>query len=129
MIDTIIFDLDGILIDSKKVHYNALNLAIKKAGIDHRISLEDHLNIFDGLPTIKKLEILNKKKVFHKKLNNKIINLKNKFTKKVLEKEIKYDPNLIKLLKKLKKKFKIGIATNAIQGTLDLSIKKLRIKK
>jgi len=129
MIDTIIFDLDGILIDSKKVHYDALNLAIKKVGIDHRISLEDHLNIFDGLPTIKKLEILNKKKVFHKKLNNKIINLKNKFTKKVLEKEIKYDPNLIKLLKKLKKKFKIGIATNAIQSTLDLSIKKLRIKK
>ena len=46
MIDTIIFDLDGILIDSKKVHYNALNLAIKKAGIDHQISLEDHLNRF-----------------------------------------------------------------------------------
>ena len=53
MIDTIIFDLDGILIDSKKVHYNALNLAIKKAGINYQISMEDHLNIFDGLPTIK----------------------------------------------------------------------------
>ena len=82
MIDTIIFDLDGILIDSKKVHYNALNLAIKKAGINYQISMEDHLNIFDGLPTFKKLEILNKKKIIPNRLNKKIINFKNKFTKK-----------------------------------------------
>ena len=129
MIDTIIFDLDGILIDSKKVHYNALNLAIKKAGINYQISMEDHLNIFDGLPTFKKLEILNKKKIIPNRLNKKIINFKNKFTKKVLEKEIKYDPELVKLFERLRKKFKIGIATNAIQSTLELSIKKLKIKK
>ena len=129
MIDTIIFDLDGILIDSKKAHYDALNLAIKKAGINYQVSFEDHLNIFDGLPTKKKLEILNKKKIINKKLNKKIIDLKNKFTKKNLEKKIKYDPNLINLFKRLKKKFKIGIATNAIQSTLDLSIKQLGIKK
>ena len=91
----------------KKVHYNALNLAIKKAGINYQISMEDHLNIFDGLPTIKKLEILNKKKIIPNRLNKKIINFKNKFTKKVLEKEIKYDPELVKLFERLRKKFKI----------------------
>ena len=72
---------------------------------------------------------MNKKKIIPNRLNKKIINFKNKFTKKVLEKEIKYDPELVKLFERLRKKFKIGIATNAIQSTLELSIKKLKIKK
>ena len=33
------------------------------------------------------------------------------------------------MFKRLSKKYKLGIATNAIQSTLDLTLKKLKIKK
>ncbi|WP_440672732.1 HAD family hydrolase, partial [Candidatus Pelagibacter sp. HIMB1715] len=57
MIKLIIFDLDGVLVDTKKIHFDALNLALEKYE-DIKISYEDHVKIFDGLPTSKKLNIL-----------------------------------------------------------------------
>ena len=66
MIDTIIFDLDGVLINSKNIHFSALNQALEKVKANYQISYEDHLKIFDGLPTDKKLEILNKKNLLTK---------------------------------------------------------------
>ena len=47
MIDTIIFDLDGVLIVSKDIHFNALNKSIKKTGINYQINYTDHLNKFE----------------------------------------------------------------------------------
>ena len=48
MYDLIIFDLDGVLIDSKEVHFNALNNALSEVGKEYVISKEDHLKIYDG---------------------------------------------------------------------------------
>ena len=60
MIKIIIFDLDGVLVDTKKIHFEALNLALKKYNYNE-ITFEDHVKIFDGLPTNEKLKILNKR--------------------------------------------------------------------
>ena len=74
MIKVIIFDLDGVLVDTKKIHFEALNLALKKFG-SNEITFEDHVKIFDGLPTNEKLKILNQKNKLPKKNFSKI----NKF--------------------------------------------------
>ena len=67
MIKLIIFDLDGVLVDTKPLHYFALNKALKKIE-NYEISKDDHSNIFDGLPTKEKLKILLKEKLnFRKK--------------------------------------------------------------
>jgi HAD superfamily hydrolase (TIGR01509 family) len=129
MIDTIIFDLDGVLIVSKDIHFNALNKSIKKTGINYQINYTDHLNKFDGLPTITKLEILNKENLVNKKYNKKIILEKKKITKKEISSNLKYNKKIFEMFQKLSKKYKLGIATNAIQDTLDQSIKKLKLKK
>ncbi len=34
MIKVIIFDLDGVLVDTKLIHFEALNLALKKYNFD-----------------------------------------------------------------------------------------------
>ena len=57
MIKTIIFDLDGVLIESKEIHYKALNAALPA---DFRIGYEEHLSTYDGLPTKQKLQIMSK---------------------------------------------------------------------
>ena len=53
----VIFDLDGVLIDSTRLHFDALNEALRLHG-EAPISWADNLSIYDGLPTKKKLEIL-----------------------------------------------------------------------
>ena len=55
----VIFDLDGVLIDSKDYHYEALNQAL---GDEYVISREEHVSIYDGLPTKAKLELLTRNK-------------------------------------------------------------------
>ncbi len=62
MIKLIIFDLDGVLIDTKNIHYESLNNAIEKYQSECVISWEEHLGKFDGLKTNQKLEILTKEK-------------------------------------------------------------------
>ena len=73
MIKVIIFDLDGVLVDTKIIHFEALNLALKKFKFDE-INSDDHNKIFDGLPTIEKLKILNKRSNLSKKYFSKINN-------------------------------------------------------
>jgi len=129
MIDTIIFDLDGVLINSKNIHFESLNRALSHNKLKYQISYEDHLQSFDGLPTSKKLEILNKKKLVPKRLNKKIKLKKNQLTRKLLKEYLTFDKKIYSLFQKLSKKYKIGIATNAIEETLQIAIKKLRIGK
>ena len=70
MIKLIIFDLDGVLVDTKPLHFYALNKSLKLIE-NYEISLDDHLNLFDGLPTKEKLKILLKKKRSRKKILTK----------------------------------------------------------
>ena len=51
----VIFDLDGVLVEAKEIHFEALNKALGKK---FKISLEEHLSMYDGLKTNDKLELL-----------------------------------------------------------------------
>lgn len=56
MIKAVLFDMDGVLIDAKDWHYEALNRAL--GHFSYTISRESHLSTFDGLPTRQKLKML-----------------------------------------------------------------------
>jgi HAD superfamily hydrolase (TIGR01509 family) len=53
----VIFDLDGVLFESRDMHFKTLNRALVEYGYPP-ISPEDHLARFNGLPTTLKLEML-----------------------------------------------------------------------
>ena len=68
MIKLVLFDLDGVLVDTKQMHFDALNQALEKN--DYLpITLNEHLLRFDGLTTDQKLDILeipdNEKRKIH----------------------------------------------------------------
>ena len=88
-IKAVIFDLDGVLVDTKKIHFDALNIALKSIKFE-QISFKDHVNIFDGLPTLEKLKILRKKKGLNKKFFPKVQRIKQIETQKLLSKNLKY---------------------------------------
>lgn len=54
----VIFDLDGVLLDSRDLHYDALNEALRKVDEKYLITREEHLSKYDGLNTTKKLKML-----------------------------------------------------------------------
>ena len=122
----LIFDLDGVLVNTKKIHYEALNIALLKIGYKE-ISYNDHLNIYDGLPTTRKLEILTKNGSIEKKSYKKIKALKQEATIKLLNKNIKFNNKIYRTFQKLSKDYKISLATNAVKKTLEICIKKLKL--
>jgi beta-phosphoglucomutase len=66
-IKAILFDMDGVLIDAKDWHYESLNDALRLFGME--INYEEHLAIYDGLPTRKKLQILSRTRGLPEKLH------------------------------------------------------------
>lgn len=129
MIKGIIFDLDGVLVDTKDLHFITLNKALKKSNAKNIISYNDHVNIYDGLPTGEKIRILNQKKIISKKMNKVVMMNKQKFTLQLLKKKIKYNKDIYNIFSKMSKKYKLAIATNAVNETLDICVDILKIRK
>ncbi|NBW15352.1 MAG: HAD family hydrolase [Caulobacteraceae bacterium] len=120
----IIFDLDGVLINSREVHYESLNDALIELNI-LPISKEEHLSVYDGLPTTKKLNLLSKNKGVPTELHNKIWELKQEKTIKIFNK-LKEDVELISIFKSLKENnYKIAVASNSIRNTVKIILLKL----
>jgi len=130
MIKSIIFDLDGVLVETKDIHFHALNLSIKKiCKIDEAISYKDHLNKYDGLPTNEKLKILFKNKLSKKK-SVQISKYKQKITANLIRKKILYNKKIFKIFKSLYEKgYVICVASNAVKLTVNSCLKILKIKK
>ena len=124
----VIFDLDGVLINSKAYHYEALNLALESIDSKYVISKDEHLTTYDGLPTSNKLNKLSLNKKLPKKYHEKIWKLKQEYTANLLEKKIKADPELKNNFLKLRNKnFLIAVASNSIKKTIETVLIKLGI--
>jgi len=86
-IKAILFDMDGVLIDAKEWHYEALNQALKLFGCE--ISRFDHVHTFDGLPTKDKLELLGKVSYLPTELHEFINQLKQQYTMEIITQKCK----------------------------------------
>ena len=124
MIKLIIFDLDGTLIETRDMHYAALNKALVFYGFDE-ITYKDHIHKFNGLSTLTKLKLLNIPEDKHESINQK----KQEYTTEELVK-ITPDQNITNILSKIKNMgIKICIASNSVRNTVALVIKQLGISE
>ena len=121
MIKLIIFDLDGVLVSTKDIHYLSLNKALSNLDSKYEISLIDHHEKYDGLPTYRKLKMLTEYKNLSTDFYDQINRDKQKYTFELIRKLTKKDDRLIEVLKKLKMDgFKIYVASNSIRETVKL---------
>ncbi len=118
-IRAILFDMDGVLVDAKEWHYEALNQALALFGME--INRYDHLVTYDGLPTKKKLEMLSMERGLSKRLHGFINEMKQKFTLDYIH--TKCAPLFCHeyALSRLKKEgYYIGVCSNSMRQTVSL---------
>ena len=121
----VIFDLDGVLIDSRDMHYDALNRALAKVDEKYVITREEHLSVFDGLPTTRKLELLTEKKGLPVVEYDTIWQDKQTATLDIFS-ELKPDYELMHYFQQLKEKgYSIAVASNSVRNTVKLVLLRL----
>lgn len=119
----VIFDLDGVLIDSRELHFNVLNQALANVSNKYVISKKEHLSKYDGLSTRQKLVKLTKEKNLPENTYEEIWLNKQNLTFKELDKVVVKSEKLIEICKYLKNnQFKIAVASNSIRKTIDIVI-------
>jgi beta-phosphoglucomutase-like phosphatase (HAD superfamily)/dTDP-glucose pyrophosphorylase len=123
----LIFDLDGVLVDSKELHFKALNLALAEQGPWFIISGAEQKTTYEGLTTRDKLEILNKTKGLAKDKFDEVWLSKQEHTAKLFD-GLGRDDELVAIFKRIKERgFKLAVVSNSIRQTLDVCLSGLGI--
>jgi HAD superfamily hydrolase (TIGR01509 family) len=114
-IKLIIFDLDGVLVEAKQIHYEALNKAL---GEKYSISWDEHLSIYDGLKTNQKLDMLTERKGLLINTHKQIWNNKQKYTLEALSnlqpnKQLQVCMDML-----ISDGYKLAVCSNSIRKTV-----------
>ena len=120
----VIFDLDGVLVEAKEIHYEALNEAL---GEKYIITWDEHLSRYDGLKTSQKLEMLTKDKGLPVELYEEVWMNKQKLTIEKLR-SLSQSEQLIECMSSLTNDgYKIAVCSNSIRKTVLTVLSKLGI--
>ena len=119
----VIFDLDGVLVEAKNIHYDALNEALG----EYAISWQEHLSTYDGLKTTQKLQMLTEQKGLPIEEHDVIWETKQHITLQKL-KELKPNQTLQSVMNALVEDgYKIAVCSNSIRKTVLTVLSKLGI--
>jgi HAD superfamily hydrolase (TIGR01509 family) len=123
MIKLVVFDLDGVLVEAKNIHFEALN----KALVQYAITWEEHLSIYDGLKTNQKLEMLHESKGLPKEYFKDIWEAKQKYTLEALSDLKESDQLKVCMSTLVASGYKIACCSNSIRKTVLTVLSKLGI--
>lgn len=123
MIKSVIFDMDGVLIDARDWHYEALNKALALFG--EQISKYDHLITFDGLPTKDKLNMLTLERKFPEGLHQFVNFMKQEYTMEIIFTKCKPSFYHQYALSRLKQEgYKMAVCSNSIKNSIQVMMEK-----
>lgn len=118
----VIFDLDGVLLDSRDLHYDALNEALRKVDEKYVISREEHLSKYDGLNTTKKLKMLTEDKGLPVQYYDQIWQDKQQATFDLIPTAY-FNKDAVDAMSVLKSRgWKIAVASNSIRETVKIAL-------
>lgn len=127
-IKAVIFDMDGVLIEAKDWHYEALNKALVLFG--YEINRYEHLTSYDGLPTSVKLKRLTLEKNLPDSLHPFINEMKQQYTINMIYNHCRPRFNHEYALSRLRKEgYRLVVASNSVRATIDLMMDKSRLQQ
>jgi HAD superfamily hydrolase (TIGR01509 family) len=125
MTKLIIFDLDGVLVEAKEIHYKTLNKALAEVDKKYMITEKEHLSTYDGLKTNQKLEMLTKNKGLDTIHYEQIWNRKQDLTIDAIS-ELKPNAHLIVVFKRLRDMgYKLACCSNSIRRSVLVMLSKI----
>jgi len=125
-IKAIIFDMDGVLIDAKEWHFEALNRALTLFGM--AISRYDHLVTYDGLPTKTKLRMLSLERGLPEALHGFINEMKQIYTMEVIYAKCKPVFHHQFALSRLKAEgYRMAVCSNSIRNTIAMMLERAEL--
>jgi beta-phosphoglucomutase len=128
MIKAIVFDMDGVLVDARDWHYQALNRALRVFG--YEIDRYDHLVTYDGLPTRRKLEILTRDGGLPHGLHAFINELKQIYTTELVQVHCKPSFQRQYALSRLKAEgYRLAVASNSVRKSVELFMEKSSLRQ
>lgn len=128
MIKAVIFDMDGVLVEAKDWHYEALNQALNLFGFN--ITRDEHLTTYDGLPTLQKLKMLTSQNGLPEGLHNFINEMKQIYTMERVHTRCK--PLFVHeyALSKLQRHgYRLAVASNSVANTVQAMMKYTHLER
>ena len=123
----ILFDLDGVITDTKHIHYQSLNDAISLFDEKYIITEQEHVSRYDGLKTRTKLDMLSKEKGLPQNAHQQIYDKKQDLTIYHFSK-IPTDERMRGIFKTLKDEgYLLGCCTNCIRRTALVALAKVGV--
>lgn len=123
MIKSILFDLDGVLVDATEWHYESLNEALREVSGFELAPLE-HREIFNALPTREKLRILVRQGRISEDDVERIFHLKQTYTYRIIEQKCEIDAEKIAMMRELSARYRLACVTNSIAKSTELMLRK-----
>jgi HAD superfamily hydrolase (TIGR01509 family) len=118
-IKAVLFDMDGVLIEAKDWHYEALNKALRLFG--YEITRAEHLSAYDGLPTKTKLKKLTIEKGLPENLHSFINDMKQQYTIEIIHNQCRPRFNHEFALSKLRANgYRMAVCSNSIRMTIEM---------
>jgi len=118
----VIFDLDGVLLDSRDLHFDSLNEALRKVDEKYVITREEHLSKYDGLNTTKKLKMLTEDKGLPVQYYDQIWGDKQKATFELIPNAYFNKEALLAMGVLKNRGWKIAVASNSIRETVKIAL-------
>ncbi|EDS5739616.1 HAD family hydrolase [Lelliottia wanjuensis] len=117
----VIFDMDGVLIDAREWHYQALNQALMLFGLT--ISRSEHLGEFDGLPTREKLRRLTLRNGLPSSLHAFINEMKQRYTMQLIGQHCWPVFEHQHALASLRREgYQLAVASNSIRDSIEMML-------
>ena len=120
--------MDGVLVDARELHYQALNRALASVGDEFVITRKEHLSTYDGLPTTKKLQMLSANKGLSVDTHDLVWKLKQEFTEDIVSSEMIYDERMRGILTKLREEgYTLCVASNSIRNSVKMILVRIGV--
>ncbi|MDK2357688.1 HAD family phosphatase [Citrobacter freundii] len=117
-IRAVVFDMDGVLIDARDWHYQALNQILAMFGV--AINHQDHLLEFDGLPTKDKLTLLTKRYGLPESLHPFINEMKQRYTMQLIHQHCwPVFEHQLTLAWLRRQGYQVAVASNSIRDSIE----------
>jgi beta-phosphoglucomutase len=127
-IRAVVFDMDGVLIDAKEWHYEALNRALALFG--YSISRYDHLITYDGLPTRRKLDMLTRERGLPSELHGFLNEMKQMFTMEIIHAKCRpMFQHEYALSNLVADGYKVGVASNSVKNSVEIMMEKANLSQ